>query len=58
MPGWQCSTLGIQSYAELPQAARNYLERIEALCGVPVDIVSTGPDRKDTIVRRHPLSIR
>jgi len=58
MPGWQCSTLGIQSYAELPQAARNYLERIEALCGVPVDIVSTGPDRKDTIVRRHPFSIR
>ncbi len=55
MPGWQCSTLGIQTYEELPQAARDYLERIESLCGVPVDIVSTGPDRKDTIVRRHPL---
>ncbi len=55
MPGWKCSTLGIQNYDDLPQAARDYLERIEELCGVPVDIVSTGADRKDTIVRRHPF---
>jgi adenylosuccinate synthase len=55
MPGWQCSTLGIQNFDDLPPAARDYLERIEALCGVPVDIVSTGADRKDTIIRRHPF---
>ncbi len=55
MPGWQCSTLGIQAYDDLPRAARDYLERIEELCDVPVDIVSTGPDRADTIIRRHPL---
>ena len=55
MPGWQSSTLGIQRYEDLPVAARNYLEKIEELCGVPVDIVSTGADRVDTVIRRHPL---
>lgn len=55
LPGWKTSTLGVQRYADLPAEARAYLERIEQLCGVPVDIVSTGADRKDTIVRRHPF---
>lgn len=54
MPGWQSSTVGIQKYTDLPLAARNYLEKIEALCGVPIDIISTGPDRIETIIRRNP----
>jgi adenylosuccinate synthase len=55
MPGWSESTLGIQKYEELPLAARNYLARIAEVCGVPVDMVSTGPDRDETIVLRHPF---
>lgn len=54
MPGWQSSTVGIQKYTDLPLAARDYLEKIEALCGVPIDIISTGPDRIETIIRRNP----
>jgi adenylosuccinate synthase len=55
MPGWQDSTVGITRYEDLPAKARRYLERIEALVGVPLDIVSTGADREHTIVRRHPF---
>lgn len=55
MPGWSESTIGVTEYADLPQAARNYLAKIEELCETPIDIVSTGPDRKETIVRRHPF---
>ena len=55
MPGWADSTVGIQRYEALPQAARNYLKRMEELCEVPVDIISTGPDREETIVLRHPF---
>ena len=55
MPGWTESTVGIQRYEALPQAARNYLKRMEELCEVPVDIISTGPDREETIVLRHPF---
>ena len=55
MPGWSESTLGVQHYDQLPQAARNYLERIAKVCDVPVDMVSTGPDRDETIVLRHPF---
>ncbi len=55
MPGWQDSTVGAQSMDALPEAARRYIERLEALVGVPVDIVSTGPDRVETIVRRNPF---
>lgn len=55
MPGWSESTLGIQKYDQLPVAARNYLERIAQVCEVPVDMVSTGPDRDETIVLRHPF---
>ena len=56
MPGWQASTVGITEYEALPQAARNYLERIETIVGTPIDIVSTGPGREQTIVRRDPIS--
>ena len=55
LPGWKESTVGVKTYDALPQAARDYLTRIEAVCGVPVDMISTGPDRDETIVRRHPF---
>ena len=54
LPGWQESTVGVKTYKGLPKAARNYLQRIEELCSVPVDLISTGPDREETIVMRHP----
>jgi adenylosuccinate synthase len=54
-PGWTESTIGITDYAKLPAAARSYLERLQELVGVPIDIVSTGPDREQTIVLRHPF---
>ncbi|HCV12787.1 MAG TPA: adenylosuccinate synthase, partial [Candidatus Accumulibacter sp.] len=53
---WTASTVGMATMDALPVAARAYLERIEDLCGVPIDIVSTGPERRQTIVRRHPLA--
>jgi len=55
MPGWKDSTIGVTSYDALPVNARNYLERLQALAGVPIDIISTGPDREQTIVLRHPF---
>lgn len=55
MPGWSEQTYGVTVYEELPQAAKNYIKRLEALTGVPVDIISTGPDRAETIVLRHPF---
>lgn len=53
--GWQESTVGVKSLADLPATARAYLERIETIVGTPIDIVSTGPDRAETIVKRHPF---
>ena len=55
MPGWTESTVGAKSLADLPATARAYIKRIEELVGVPVDMVSTGPDRVETIVLRHPF---
>jgi adenylosuccinate synthase len=55
MPGWSESTVGAQSMEALPVNARNYIKRIEELVGVPIDMVSTGPDREETIVLRHPF---
>ncbi len=55
MPGWSESTVGIKSMDKLPQAAFNYLKKIEELCTIPIDIISTGPDREETIIRRHPF---
>jgi adenylosuccinate synthase len=55
LPGWTESTLGAKTIAELPKNAQNYLQRIEKLAGIPIDIISTGPDRNETIVLRHPL---
>jgi adenylosuccinate synthase len=55
MPGWKQSTVGAKSVEQLPQAAQDYLRRIGELCGVPVAIVSTGPDREQTIIVKHPF---
>jgi len=55
MPGWQESTVGITNYDDLPQAARDYLQKVEELCEAPIDIISTGPDRAETMVLRHPF---
>ncbi|MBF0255756.1 MAG: adenylosuccinate synthase [Gammaproteobacteria bacterium] len=55
MPGWKESTVGIKDLGQLPRAARDYLERIEELTDTPIDIVSTGPDRAETLVLQHPF---
>lgn len=55
MPGWQESTAGVQSLDGLPATARAYIARLEELIGAPVDIISTGPDRVETIVLRSPF---
>ncbi|WP_318490372.1 adenylosuccinate synthase [Photobacterium leiognathi] len=54
MPGWSEKTFGVKSLEELPQAALDYIARIEELTGVPIDIISTGPDRNETIIKVHP----
>lgn len=56
MPGWNENTFGINQWDDLPLNARNYLKRLEALCEVPVAIVSTGPERDQTIVLHHPFA--
>ena len=56
MPGWTESTIGATSLEQLPANARAYVKRIEELIGTPIDIVSTGPDRNETIVLRHPYA--
>ena len=54
-PGWSESTLGVQQFDKLPKNAQNYLRRIEELVGTRVALVSTGPDRNETIVLHHPF---
>ena len=54
LPGWKESTCGATAYEQLPLKARNYLKRIETLTETPIDIISTGPDRADTILLRDP----
>ncbi len=54
-PGWKQSTSGMTDFNDLPENAKAYISRIESLVGVPVDIISTGPDRADTIILKHPF---
>ena len=54
-PGWKESTVGIKSFEALPANARKYLKRLEELAGAPVVLISTGPDREETIVLQHPF---
>ena len=55
LPGWSENTFGLNRWEDLPKNAQVYLKRLEQLCDVPVDIVSTGPERDETIVLRHPF---
>ena len=55
MPGWKESTVGARSLDALPKNARNYLDRMQDIVGVPVDIISTGPERDETIILNHPF---
>ncbi len=56
LPGWSETTFGVQSYAELPDNAKAYIKRVEEVIGAPVDIISTGPDRVETIILRSPFA--
>ena len=55
MPGWSESTVEAKSFEALPQNAQNYLKKVEEICGVPIDIISTGPDRDETMILQHPF---
>jgi adenylosuccinate synthase len=57
IPGWTQTTLGVRRSDDLPRQARAYLSRLAEVCGVPVDMISTGAEREDTIVLRHPFQI-
>jgi adenylosuccinate synthase len=54
-PGWAQSTYGVRTWKDLPTGARALLERLAEVTGVPIDLVSTGPERDQTIVLRHPF---
>jgi adenylosuccinate synthase len=54
-PGWKDSTVGVKSFEKLPANAQKYLRRLESLVGAPVALISTGPDREETIVLSHPF---
>ena len=56
LSGWHETTFGVKTWEGLPKNAQNYLKRLEALCGVPIAIVSTGPERDETIVIEHPFA--
>jgi len=56
LPGWSESSYGVKTYDQLPLNARNYLKRIEELVGIPIAIISTGPERNETIVLNNPFA--
>ena len=56
MPGWDDNTFGVTEFDKLPQAARNYIKRIEEILEVPIHIVSTGPDRNETMILQNPFA--
>jgi len=56
MPGWSVSTFGVRQWDGLPGEAQRYLQRLSELVGAPIDMVSTGPDRDETILLRHPFT--
>ncbi len=55
LSGWSGSTFGARSWDALPAEARAYLHRVEEICEIPIDVISTGPEREETILRRHPF---
>jgi len=54
-PGWKESTVGVKAFDALPKTAQAYLRRLEVLVGAPIAIISTGPDRLETIILKHPF---
>lgn len=56
LPGWSKTTFGVKEYDKLPENAKKYLKRIEEVCGAPIAIISTGPDRDETILLQHPFA--
>ncbi len=56
LPGWKESTLGVRSFDKLPSNAQKYLKKIEEFTEARVDIISTGAERDDTIILRHPFA--
>ncbi len=57
LAGWSDNTFGVRSYDELPENAKAFIKKIEEVVGVPVDIISTGPDRNETIIMRDPFEV-
>jgi adenylosuccinate synthase len=57
LPGWSDSTLGVQSWDALPQHAQGYIRYLQNIVGVPIDMVSTGPDRVETLIMRDPFTV-
>ena len=55
LPGWQASTQGATALEALPEAAQAYLRKIEELSGLPIHLISTGPDRVHTLIQQHPF---
>ena len=55
MPGWKSSTIGTHSFDDLPIQAQDYIKKIEELSQLPVDILSTGPDRDETLILKNPF---
>lgn len=55
LPGWSESTFRVKEYNQLPKAAIDYIKRIEELTGIPIDIISTGPDRAETMILQDPF---
>ena len=55
MPGWKTSTIGTHSFGDLPKEAQDYIKKIEELSEIPVDILSTGPDRDETLILKNPF---
>jgi adenylosuccinate synthase len=53
-PGWNTSTFGLKEWDALPETAQAYLKRVEEVAGIPIAMISTGPDRDETILLRHP----
>ena len=58
LPGWEGSCFGVKEFDQLPQNALAYIRRIEELLGVPVVIVTTGPERSETIILEHPFDCK
>ena len=57
LPGWNASTAGLKRIEDLPTNAKAYIDRIQELVGAPIDIISTGPDREETIILRNPFNV-